>query len=81
MSAQSLELIRSILTLVALVLIIFLWSKLHSTFSFLENITLWEATSNTQGIEHIQPITLYYINFYFSISLLQHKWLETYQLY
>ncbi|MCR3754863.1 MAG: miniconductance mechanosensitive channel MscM [Candidatus Westeberhardia cardiocondylae] len=58
-SAQSLELIRSVLTLISLVLIIFLWSDLHSTFFFLENITLWEVTSNNiQNINHIQPITL-----------------------
>ncbi|WP_457292123.1 hypothetical protein, partial [Pseudomonas azotoformans] len=40
-SAQSLRLVRSILTMIAFVLVIFLWSEIHSAFSFLENIHLW----------------------------------------
>ncbi|WMQ74507.1 MAG: Miniconductance mechanosensitive channel MscM [Sodalis sp.] len=57
-SAQSLQLVRSILTLIALLSVILLWSELHSAFGFLENITLWDATSTTQGVDSIQPITL-----------------------
>ncbi|QKJ88833.1 miniconductance mechanosensitive channel MscM [Paramixta manurensis] len=57
-SAQSLRLVRSILTLIALVSLIVLWSEIHSAFSFLENITLWDASTTVQGIESIQPITL-----------------------
>lgn len=57
-SAQSLQLVRSILTLIALLSVILLWSELHSAFGFLENITLWDATSTNQGIDSIQPITL-----------------------
>lgn len=57
-SAQSLRLVRSILVLIALLLMIALWSELHSAFSFLENITLWDVTSSVQGVKTLQPITL-----------------------
>ncbi|MGP4123724.1 MAG: miniconductance mechanosensitive channel MscM [Sodalis sp. (in: enterobacteria)] len=57
-SAQSLQLVRSILTLIALLSVILLWSELHSAFGFLENITLWGATSTIRGVDSVQPITL-----------------------
>ncbi|MGV3346827.1 miniconductance mechanosensitive channel MscM [Enterobacteriaceae bacterium LUAb1] len=57
-SAQSLRLVRSILTLVAFVSVIVLWSEIHSAFGFLENIKLWEVSSSIQGEESLQPITL-----------------------
>lgn len=57
-SAQSLRLVRSILTLIALVSVIVLWSEIHSAFGFLENIRLWDASTTVQGVESIQPITL-----------------------
>ncbi|MFB6435068.1 MAG: miniconductance mechanosensitive channel MscM [Candidatus Malihini olakiniferum] len=57
-SAKSLQLVRSILTLIAVVSVIALWSEIHSAFSFLENINLWEVTSTVKGVEKIQPITL-----------------------
>ena len=57
-SAQSLGLVRSILTMVALVLLIWLWSELHSAFSFLENIRLWDVSSSINGVDTIQPITM-----------------------
>ncbi len=57
-SAQSLRLVRSLLTLVALVSVILLWSEIHSAFSFLGNITLWDATSTVQGVESLEPISL-----------------------
>ncbi len=57
-SAQSLRLVRSILTLIALVSVIVLWSELHSAFGFLENIRLWDASTKVQGVESLQPITL-----------------------
>nr|WP_272929773.1 miniconductance mechanosensitive channel MscM [Cedecea sulfonylureivorans] len=57
-SAQSLRLVRSILMLIALLSVIVLWSEIHSAFGFLENITLWDATSTVQGVESIEPITL-----------------------
>jgi len=57
-SAQSLRLVRSLLAMVALVSVIFLWSEIHSAFSFLENIHLWDVSSTTQGVETMQPITL-----------------------
>ncbi|WP_294904410.1 miniconductance mechanosensitive channel MscM [Tatumella sp. UBA2305] len=56
-SAQSLRLVRSLLTLIALVSLILLWSELHSAFAFLENIPLWEVSSS-QGGENIQSVTL-----------------------
>ena len=58
LSAQSLRLVRSILMLIALVSVIVLWSEIHSAFGFLENISLWDATSTVQGVESIEPITL-----------------------
>ncbi len=57
-SAQSLRLVRSILTLIALVSVIVLWSEIHSAFSFLDNIPLWDASTTVQGVESVQPITL-----------------------
>ncbi|UDG81606.1 Miniconductance mechanosensitive channel MscM [Candidatus Profftia lariciata] len=57
-SAQSLRLVRSILTMVALVSLIWLWSELHSAFAFLENIRLWDVTSSAKGVVTLQPITL-----------------------
>lgn len=57
-SNKSLQLIRSIIILFALLLMTLLWSELYSAFSFLENITLWDVTSTIKGIENIQPITL-----------------------
>lgn len=57
-SVQSLKLVRSILTLIALLSVIVLWSEIHSAFGFLGNITLWDVTSSAQGVESIEPITL-----------------------
>lgn len=57
-SAQSLRLVRSILTMVALVSVIVLWSEIHSAFGFLENIKLWDVTSTVNGIDIAQPITM-----------------------
>ncbi|MCR3755993.1 MAG: miniconductance mechanosensitive channel MscM [Sodalis sp. Psp] len=57
-SAQSLQLVRSILALIALLSVILLWSELHSAFGFLENITLWDAIATIQGVDSVQPITL-----------------------
>ncbi|MFC0227598.1 miniconductance mechanosensitive channel MscM [Serratia aquatilis] len=57
-SAQSLQLVRSILTMIALVSVIFLWSEIHSAFGFLENIKLWDVTSTVNGVDVAQPITL-----------------------
>lgn len=57
-SAQSLQLIRFILTMVALVAMIWLWSELHSAFAFLENIHLWDVSTTVQGVNSVQPITL-----------------------
>jgi len=57
-SAQSLRLVRSLLALVAFVAVILLWSEIHSAFSFLENIRLWDVNSSVNGVDSIQPITL-----------------------
>ncbi|MGD8163261.1 miniconductance mechanosensitive channel MscM [Pantoea sp. FN0307] len=57
-SAQSLRLVRSILTLIALLSVIVLWSEIHSAFAFLENIRLWDVSSTVQGVESLHPITL-----------------------
>ncbi|MGM3174388.1 miniconductance mechanosensitive channel MscM [Dickeya lacustris] len=57
-SARSLKLVRSLLTLIALVSVIALWSEIHSAFAFMENIHLWDVTSTVKGVESVQPITL-----------------------
>ncbi|WP_413731314.1 miniconductance mechanosensitive channel MscM [Sodalis sp. RH20] len=57
-SAQSLRLVRSLLTLIALVSVIWLWSEIHSAFAFLENIQLWDVSSTIKGEEGIQSISL-----------------------
>lgn len=57
-SAQSLRLVRSILTMIALVSVIALWSEIHSAFGFLENIRLWDVSSTINGIESVQAITM-----------------------
>lgn len=57
-STQSLQLVRSILTMIALVSVILLWSKIHSAFAFLGNISLWNVTDIVNGIETTHPITL-----------------------
>ncbi|EKS7814366.1 miniconductance mechanosensitive channel MscM [Edwardsiella piscicida] len=57
-SERSLRLVRSILTMIALVSLIWLWSELHSAFAFLENIRLWDVTASGVGGETLQPITL-----------------------
>ncbi|MEH2922560.1 miniconductance mechanosensitive channel MscM [Samsonia erythrinae] len=57
-SAKSLQLVRSILTLIALVSVIVLWSEIHSAFAFMENISLWDVSSTEKGVESVQSITL-----------------------
>lgn len=57
-SAQSLRLVRSLLALIALLLLIVLWSELNSAFAFLENIPLWDVSATIQGIETTEVITL-----------------------
>jgi len=57
-SAQSLQLVRSILTMIALMSVIVLWSEIHSAFAFLGNISLWDVTSMVNGVETTHPITL-----------------------
>lgn len=57
-SIQSLRLVRSLLMLIALISVILLWSEIHSAFSFLENIKLWDVTSTVQGVESLEPISL-----------------------
>ncbi len=57
-STQSLQLVRSILTIIALVSVIVLWSEIHSAFSFLGNISLWDVNSMVNGMEIIHQITL-----------------------
>lgn len=57
-SAQSLQLVRSILTMIALVSVIVLWSEIHSAFAFLENIKLWDVMSTVNGVETALPITM-----------------------
>ncbi|UDG81171.1 Miniconductance mechanosensitive channel MscM [Candidatus Hartigia pinicola] len=57
-SEQSIGLVRSILTMIALVSLIWVWSELHTAFSFLENICLWNVTSTINGVNTVQSITI-----------------------
>lgn len=57
-SAQSLQLVRSIIMLIALISMILLWSELHSAFAFMNNIKLWGTSVIINGTEVEQYITL-----------------------
>ncbi|MXP51335.1 miniconductance mechanosensitive channel MscM [Pantoea sp. SoEX] len=57
-SAQSLKLVRWILTLLALVLLIFSWSDIHLALGFFDNILLWNTNTSTQDNANYHPITL-----------------------
>lgn len=57
-SAQSLRLVRFILTMIALISVITIWSDIHSAFGFLENIHLWKVASTINGVDNIQNITM-----------------------
>ena len=57
-SAQSLQLVRSIIMLIALISMILLWSELHSAFAFMNNIKLWGTSTIINGTEIEQHITL-----------------------
>ena len=57
-SAQSLQLVRSIIMLIALISMILLWSELHSAFAFMNNIKLWGTSVIVNGTEVEQYITL-----------------------
>ncbi|MGL4855917.1 mechanosensitive ion channel domain-containing protein, partial [Plesiomonas sp.] len=57
-SAKSLQLIRSIISLAALGSLVLIWSELHSAFAFLDNVNLWNVMDISNGVESIQPITL-----------------------
>ncbi|MGL5007574.1 MAG: miniconductance mechanosensitive channel MscM [Plesiomonas sp.] len=57
-SAKSLQLIRSVISLAALGSLVLIWSELHSAFAFLDNVNLWNVMDISNGVESIQPITL-----------------------
>ena len=57
-SAQSLGLLRTLLTLLFLALNALFWSEIQSAFTFLDSITLWDASNTFNGVEYIDPITL-----------------------
>ncbi|VFP88136.1 miniconductance mechanosensitive channel MscM [Candidatus Erwinia haradaeae] len=57
-SAQSLQLVRSLLTWIALISMIALWSEIHAAFSFLANIRLWDVSATIKGVDTIQAMTL-----------------------
>lgn len=56
--AQSLNLVRSILVMIALISMILLWSELHSAFAFMNNIKLWNTYSVVNGTDIEQYISL-----------------------
>lgn len=57
-SAQSLGLIRTLLTLGYVALMLVLWSDLNAAFRFLGDIELWQVSSTIGGIEQLNGITL-----------------------
>jgi len=57
-SAQSLGLLRTLLTLLFVALNALFWSEIQSAFIFLDSITLWDASNTLNGVEYIDPITL-----------------------
>lgn len=57
-SAQSLRLLRSLLSLIYLFIISWLFSDLYQATSLLEGITLWDVTNTINGIEELNNITL-----------------------
>ena len=57
-SAQSLGLLRTLLTLLFVALNALFWSEMQSAFIFLDSITLWDASNTLNGVEYINPITL-----------------------
>ncbi|QUM82432.1 miniconductance mechanosensitive channel MscM [Moritella sp. 5] len=57
-SAQSLGLLRTLLTLLFIALNALFWSEIQSAFTFLDTITLWDAANTLNGVEYIDPITL-----------------------
>ena len=57
-SAQSLQLVRSIIAMIALICMILLWSELHSAFAFMDNIKLWRTKAIINGTEVEQYISL-----------------------
>lgn len=57
-SAQSLGLLRVALLLSLALVLLFVWSEMTSAFSFLDNVTLWESSSNRAGIATVDAITL-----------------------
>ena len=57
-SAQSLQLVRSIIAMIALISMILLWSELHSAFAFMDNIKLWRTKAIINGTEVEQYISL-----------------------
>ena len=57
-SAQSLGLLRTLLTLLFVALNALFWSEIQSAFTFLDTVTLWDASNTLNGVEYIDPITL-----------------------
>lgn len=62
-SAQSLQLVRSIIAMIALISMVLLWSELHSAFAFMENIKLWgtKVIINGNEVEHYISLSSLFI--------------------
>ncbi|MDO6524267.1 miniconductance mechanosensitive channel MscM [Motilimonas sp. 1_MG-2023] len=70
-SAQSLGLLRTVLTLSYTLLLIYLWAQIYSAFSFLEGVTIWSSSSSINGIDTLNPVNLQDVIFaVFSISIM-----------
>ena len=57
-SAQSLRLLRSLLSLIYLFILSWLFSDFYQATSLLEGVTLWDVTNTINGIEELHTITL-----------------------
>ncbi|MGF1679780.1 miniconductance mechanosensitive channel MscM [Photobacterium minamisatsumaniensis] len=57
-SAQSLRLLRSLLLLIYLLCVSFVWADFYQAISYLGDITLWDVTNTIDGIDELSSISL-----------------------
>ncbi|KPA52426.1 membrane protein [Photobacterium leiognathi subsp. mandapamensis] len=57
-SAQSLRLLRSLLSMIYLLILSWLFADLYQATSLLEGVTLWDVTNTINGTEELNTITL-----------------------
>ncbi len=57
-SAQSLGLLRTVLSLSFTMSLIFVWSQIYTAFSFLDAVTIWNVSGSSNGVSTLDPISL-----------------------